>query len=270
VTGPVFRRDLYQGTAGYYDRCRLPYPGALTDDLAHRSGADGTGRLLDLACGTGQVCFTLLDRFAEVWAVDQEPEMIAVVRDKARAAGLAHVRAVAAPAEGLAAPEASFDLVTIGNAFHRLPRDAVAAGVFRWLRPGGLLALVWSRPPWDGQQPWQRALARTMDRWQARAGAGDRIPAGYEQDRRERPDQVILAAAGFETAGAYQFPARHEWTPEALAGFALSTSVLSAAALGTMAAGFGDDLRRELHACEPSGRLPQTIDFAYNLARRPA
>ena len=48
VTGPVFRRDLYQGTAGYYDRFRLPYPQALTDDLAHRSGADGTGRLLDL------------------------------------------------------------------------------------------------------------------------------------------------------------------------------------------------------------------------------
>ena len=269
MTGPVFRRDLYQGTARYYDRFRLPYPDALTDDLAHRTGADGTGRLLDLACGTGQVCFALRGRFAEVWAVDQEPEMIAVVRDKARAAGLAHVRAEAAPAEGLTAPEASFDLVTIGNAFHRLPRDAVAARVFGWLRPGGFLALVWSRPPWDGQQPWQQALARTMDRWQARAGAGDRIPAGYEQDRRERPDPVVLAAAGFETAGAYQFPARHEWTPEALTGFALSTSVLSAAALGRMAAGFGDDLRRELHACVPSGRLPQTIDFAYILARRP-
>jgi ubiquinone/menaquinone biosynthesis C-methylase UbiE len=269
MTGPVFRRDLYQGTAGYYDRFRLPYPRALTDDLAHRSGADGTGRLLDLACGTGQVCFALHDRFAEAWAVDQEAEMIAVVRDKARVAGLPHVRALAAPAEGLSAPDASFDLVTIGNAFHRLPRDAVAARVFRWLRPGGFLALVWSSPPWDGQQPWQRALARTMDRWRARADASDRIPAGYEQDRRERPDVVILAEAGFEIAGRYRFPAVHEWTPETLTGFVLSTSVLSPAALGGLTAGFGDDLRRELHVCAPSGRLPQAIDYAYDLARRP-
>jgi hypothetical protein len=108
-----------------------------------------------------------------------------------------------------------------------------------------------------------------MDRWQARAGAADRVPAGYEQDRRERPDLAILAQAGFEIAGAYRFPARHEWTPEALTGFALSTSVLSPAALGGLVAGFGDDLRRELHACAPSGRLPQTIGYAYDLARRP-
>jgi len=269
VTGPVFRRDLYQGTAGYHDRFRLPYPQALTGDLAHRSGADGTGRLLDLACGTGLVCFALHDRFAEVWAVDQGPEMIAVVRDKARAAGLPHIRALAAPAEDLSAPGASFDLVTIGNAFHRLPRDAVAARAFRWLRPGGFLALVWGNSPWDGPQPWQQALARTMDRWQARAGAHDRIPAGYGQDRRDRPDLGILREAGFEIAGAYRFPAVHEWTPEALTGFALSTSVLSPAALGGMMADFGDDLRRELRASAPSGRLPQTIDYAYDLARRP-
>ena len=269
VTGPVFRRDLYRGTADYYDRFRLPYPQALTEDLAHRSGADGTGRLLDLACGTGQVCFALHVRFAEVWAVDQEPEMAARVRDKARAAGLPHVRALAASAEDLSAPGASFDLVTIGNAFHRQPRDAVAVRAFGWLRPGGFLALIWGSSPWNGPQPWQRALARAMDRWQARAGARDRVPAGYGQDRREHPDPVILAAAGFEIAGRYRFPAVHEWTPETLTGFALSTSVLSPAVLGGMVADFGDDLRRELRACAASGRWPQTIDYAYDLARRP-
>jgi hypothetical protein len=52
-------------------------------------------------------------------------------------------------------------------------------------------------------------------------------------------------------------------------GFVLSTAVLSAAALGGMTADFGDDPRRELLACEPSGRLRQTIGFAYDLARRP-
>jgi hypothetical protein len=68
-----FAPDLYQGTAGYYDRCRLSHPAALTGDLLRRtraSGTSGRGRLLDLACGTGQLAFALRDRFAEAWAVD--------------------------------------------------------------------------------------------------------------------------------------------------------------------------------------------------------
>jgi SAM-dependent methyltransferase len=59
MADPEFRRDLYRGTARDYDRFRVPYPQALIDDLAGRSGADGQGRLLDLACGTGQVTFAL-------------------------------------------------------------------------------------------------------------------------------------------------------------------------------------------------------------------
>ena len=49
-----FAPDLYRGTAGYYDRFRLPYPDALTADLTRRTAPSGRGRLLDLACGTGQ------------------------------------------------------------------------------------------------------------------------------------------------------------------------------------------------------------------------
>jgi SAM-dependent methyltransferase len=59
--GLEFRRDLFRGTAGYYDRFRAPYPQALIDDLAGRpgpgAGPGGAGRLLDLACGTGQLSF---------------------------------------------------------------------------------------------------------------------------------------------------------------------------------------------------------------------
>jgi SAM-dependent methyltransferases related to tRNA (uracil-5-)-methyltransferase len=73
---PEFRRDLYRGTAPFYDRFRLPYPAVLLEDLCRRASVSGTGRLLDLACGPGTVTFALSDQFAEVWAVDQEPEAI--------------------------------------------------------------------------------------------------------------------------------------------------------------------------------------------------
>jgi SAM-dependent methyltransferase len=82
-----FAPDLYRGTAAYYDEFRLPYPATLISDLTCRASPWGRGRLLDLACGTGQLAFALCDSFAEVWAVDQEPDMVEVVAAKAGALG---------------------------------------------------------------------------------------------------------------------------------------------------------------------------------------
>jgi SAM-dependent methyltransferase len=266
-----FRRDLYRGTASYYDRFRVPYPKVLFDDLLERLPAADRGMLLDLACGTGQITFALHDRFAEVWAADQEPEMTDMVRQKAAAAGIANIRVLTATAEDLPAPAASFDLVAIGNAFHRLPRAAVAASALRWLRPGTFLTLLFSGiNPWEGEAPWQRAMASVVTHWRSKAADGDRIPPGYERDRQERPDLAVLQQAGFEVIGAYQFLTVHAWTVETLTGYAFSTSVLSRAALGGDAPGFEADLRRELGPFASAGALRQTIDFNYMLARRPA
>lgn len=267
MADPEFRRDLFRGTAPFYDRFRVPYPRGLIDDLAERAGEGG--RLLDLACGTGQLTFALHDRYDEVWAVDQEPEMVAVVREKALTAGIGTIRPLAAAAEDLQAAEDSFDLVVIGNAFHRLPRERVAANVRRWLRPGRCLALVWGESPWAGEEPWQRTLAATMKRWRARAGGEGRVPAGYDEYRRERPDLAILEQAGFDVIGAHQFLAGHDWTPRTLAGFLFSTSVLSRPALGDLAPAFEEDLRREMLGCVPAGRWRQVVSFGYQLARRP-
>lgn len=265
-----FRRDLYRGTARDYDRFRVPYPQALTDDLLERVAPGGSSRLLDLACGTGQISFATCGRFAEVWAVDQEPDMTGVVREKAARAGIGNIRVLTSSAEHLTAPEGFFDLVAIGNAFHRLPRRVAAASSLRWLRPGRFLALLYSGVnPWQGDAPWQRAMAGVVDHWMTRSGGHDRIPPGYERDRRERPDPAVLREAGFEVLAGHQFPTGHAWTTETLTGLVFSTSVLSRAALGGHAGDLAADLRRELRGHESQGALLQTIGFAYELARRP-
>jgi SAM-dependent methyltransferase len=270
MADPVFERNLFRGTADYYEKFRLPYPRPLIDDLARRTGADGTGTLLDLGCGTGQICFPLRDRFARVWAVDQEPDMTALVCQKAEASGnAARFRVLTCAAEELDAPAAGFDLVTMGNAFHRMQRDAIAANVLRWLRPGGYLALLWGGGPTDGTAPWQQALRDAGERWRHRAGIMDRVPPGWEAAREARPDAVILREAGFEMAGRYEFGFSHEWTADEVAGHAFSTSVLSEAALGDLAPEFAAELRRVLLAAEPSGRFRQDSTFDYELARRP-
>jgi ubiquinone/menaquinone biosynthesis C-methylase UbiE len=264
----MFRVDLYRGTAPYYDRYRLPYPRPLVDDLVDRVNARGDGRLLDLACGTGQVTFPLASHFADVWAIDQEPETVAFARDKARDAGVANVRWIAGRAEDVD-PAESFDVVTVGTAFHRLPRRRVAALAMRWLRPGGHLALLWSSTPADGSAPWQQEFRDCFARWITIAGATERLPAGLEQELADHPHARILREAGFDAIERREFVEPNDWDLASLAGYVYSTSVLSLAALGERSVDFEADLEQRLLAIEPSGRFRDDASYAYDLARNP-
>jgi SAM-dependent methyltransferase len=266
VADPRFRADLYQGVAEAYDAYRPAYPPDLIASLATRTDADGTGRLLDLACGTGQVAFALAGRFAEVWLADQEPDMIAVAKRKA-ANETGRFRFLTGAAENLELSPAAFDLVTIGNAFHRLPRDIVAVNVRRWLRPGGHLALLWGGPPNFGDQPWQQTLQAVMHRWHDRNGADPRIPAGYDEARHARPDLELLAAAGFEIVATFEATVGHAWTIDQIVGYVASTSILSPAALGDDADDFDAELRDALRSCQRDELYLQNLTFSCQLAR---
>lgn len=266
---PRFAADLYQGTAGHYDRYRLPYPEAMIAHLAERARVSGDGRLLDLACGTGQLAFPLRQWFSEVWAVDREPDMVHMVRAKAEALGAENIRPVVADAETLDARPGYFELAVIGNAFHRLDRDLVAARLLGWLRPGGCVALCWSLAPQLGGEEWQRALAATLDRWQAALGVTGRVPANWDEPRRLRPHHQVLADAGFAVAGHQEFAVEHRWRLPELAGFIRSTSFLPAAVLGDQGAAFDADLEAALGPFAADGAFTETVSFAYDLARKP-
>jgi ubiquinone/menaquinone biosynthesis C-methylase UbiE len=265
----VFQPDLYRGVASQYDRSRLGYPGPMIDDLASRAGLTGRGRLLDLACGTGQITFAMRDRFAACWAVDQEPDMVELVRRRAAASGMPGVTAIVSRVEACALPADSFELVAVGNALHRLDRPTVAAKVFRWLEPGRCLALLWSSSPWTGTADWQSAMAEALDDWMGEMGERDRIPTGWDRVRDEHPDEEVLQQTGFVVLGTFAFPTLHAWTADELIGFVYSTSFLPRAVLADRAAAFEEDLRGRLGVVDPNQRFSETIDFSYQLARRP-
>jgi ubiquinone/menaquinone biosynthesis C-methylase UbiE len=264
----IFRTDLYQGTAAFYDRYRPPYPDALIADLVERAHMHGDTRLLDLACGTGQVSLPLAAHCAEVLAVDQEPETVAFARDKATRAGVDNVEWVTGRAEDIA-PGARFDLVTIGTAFHRLERRRVAARVMQWLPAGGQFALLWSGNPFDGPAPWQRELFDFYSRWIEIAGAHDRLPARLREELDHHPHVEILRVAGFEIVGRYEFVEPCDWDLESIAGYVYSTSLLPVSVLGDRRAELEADLADRLLAIEPSGRFRDEASYAYDLARRP-
>ncbi|MEQ1507792.1 MAG: class I SAM-dependent methyltransferase [Myxococcota bacterium] len=112
-------------------------------------------RVLDLACGTGDVTWMVapLAAPAEVVGSDINPDMMALAEPK-RPPGVTNVSFVAADATKLPFPDGSFDVVICAYAGRGFPSwDGVASEVFRVLRPGGrFLNLDFARPParwWD-------------------------------------------------------------------------------------------------------------------------
>ena len=264
-----FRSELYRGTASFYDQYRLPYPTELINDLASRTSLDGTGRFLDVACGTGQLAFALKPFVADVLGIDQEQDMVDCAREKALGRGLRNMRWASGRAEDFTAAE-PFDLVTIGNAFHRLQRGHVAERARQWLVPGGHLALVWSSGSQSGPAPWQSVLDDCAKEWAERVGENDRVPAGWEFELARKPHTAVLRAAGFDIVGRYDFADVHDWAVDELVGLLYSTSFFPRVALGDRVTAFEADLAQRLLALEPSGVFREEISAAYDLAIAPA
>ena len=267
---PNHPADLYSGTAEDYARYRPPYPEELLADLRLRAGTTGDGRLLDLACGPGRVALPLARYFREAWAVDQEPEMIEVGRARAERQGLTNIRWMVGPAEDVEAPPGSFELITIGEAFHRLDQRVIAERAMEWLAPGGYLATLGGFSLLRGQEPWHDVLRAVVRRYEEQ-GSGSQPPSERppSRPRGAEHDRQVLTAAGLRHVGTFEFPHPHVWTLDSILGNLRSTARFSRRVLGDDAQCFDADVRRALLAHESSGRYPETLRFGYSLFRTP-
>jgi len=121
-------------------------PGEVVEALAIRAGE----HVADVGAGTGFFALPFAAAAgASGWvaAVDLQPEMLALLRDKPAQPGSAVIAPVLGTAlkTGLATGE--FDLVFLGNVWHELDDlDAVITEAKRLLRPGGRIAILDWRP----------------------------------------------------------------------------------------------------------------------------
>jgi len=260
---PNLAADAFAGTAEYYLRYRSPYPPAMLDDLCARAGVTGDGRLLDLACGPGRIALDLAPRFAEVLALDLEPQMIAVGKAEAERRGLGNVRWQVGRAEELAAPAGAFELITIGEAFHRLDQPLIARRCCEWLASGACLATMDGEGAIVGPHPWQKAAREVVRRFVRHQSPGEGPPS---RDKRED----VLRQTGFVDVAVYDFTVPHDWSVRSIIGHIYSTSYGSRAQLGDRVAAFEAELTAALIACEPGGRFRHAETFGYTFARKPA
>ncbi|HPG00937.1 MAG TPA: class I SAM-dependent methyltransferase [Kiritimatiellia bacterium] len=113
-------------------------PTAPENKLILRRMGDLRGRrLLDVGAGLGESSVYFALQGAEVTATDISPGMVDFAKRLAQHHGTS-ISGVVCPAEQLAVPDASFDLVYVANSIHHMPdKDRFFREVSRVLKPGG-------------------------------------------------------------------------------------------------------------------------------------
>lgn len=134
---------LYEGSAPYYRRGRLPYSPRLARSVADALELDGRGRLIDIGTGPGIVALELSPYFEEVVGIDADVAMVGEAERESRERGISNVTWRNLRGEELPAGLGSFRVATFAQSFHWMKRELVAPIVRDMLDPGrGRLVLV--------------------------------------------------------------------------------------------------------------------------------
>ncbi len=255
-------RTLFGGSARYYRAGRFPYPTDLATAFREELGLDGSGRLLDVGCGTGEIALLLAPLYHEVVGLDADEDMVAEARAEARRQGQGNTTWVHARAEELPLDLGTFRTATFAQSFHWMDRPRVAATVFEMLEPGGAWVHVDTKTHRGAAsdkrlshpEPPRRELEGLVTRFLGpvkRAGQGT-LPGGTPGGESE-----IMVAAG------YAGPRRRvvdsgrvfERSDDEIVASIFSVTSSAPHLFGPRLAEFERDLRQLLRRVSPDGRF---------------
>ena len=242
------RGGLVTGTAWHYARYRPGYPQVFFDDLVQRFHLDGTGRLLDLGCGTGQLTLPLAEHVTDAVGMDPEPEMLAEAALQAHAAHVANATWVQGNSADVPGEFGRFRLVTMGRSFHWIDREQILTALDRMVDEVGGLVIANDSFLVRPTTTWQRAI----EDLQRRFLPPDQQPGKMTGSDAHQPHEEILARSPFAHVHRLVYEFDRPWTLEQAIGYLYSTSLPLRQLLGDQRTDF--EKRSPAH-CSRSTRM---------------
>ncbi len=175
------------------------YPAAVFDDIVSLGRVPGTGRVLEIGCGTGQATLPLAERGLAVVGLELGQQLAGLARRKL--AAFSNARIVNEPFESWE-PDGEYDAVVSFTAFHWIDPEVRFAKSAAVLRSGGALAVVQPHTVLNDDRFW----IESQEDYDAVVPSPDNRPP-------KRPDEVEDLSAEIEVSGVFRNVAatRHLW-----------------------------------------------------------
>lgn len=203
---PDRRPGSFDAAALDYDTFRRPYPPEVVELLASAGGLTEGARVLEIACGTGQLSVDLAKRGCELMALEMGLHLARLARRNL--APFPNCRVDVSKFEDWPLPDVSFDAVVCASAFHWLDPGVRFAKSADALRRGGVLVIlhvhhVRGGTPgfFDGSQPYFLKWGLSVDP-SFEPPAATSLPPAY-------PELELLAELGRVERHRLEIPRSH-------------------------------------------------------------
>ncbi len=218
MPGDVINFFVHRSAARRYAAARPYFHPLVIARIVSVTGVLRFGRALDVACGTGQSAQALGEIAEVIEAIDISPEMIGQAKPNRR------IHYQVAPAESLPFEDASFDLATVGSAFHWFDQASFLREARRVLKPGAWLIVYASS--FSGEMVENGGFQnRTSDAYPKRFPAPPRHSLGLSEE--------LAAPHDFKLCGTEKFMHNETMSTEQFTGYLLTqTNVIGAVEKG--------------------------------------
>jgi ubiquinone/menaquinone biosynthesis C-methylase UbiE len=261
--------NFFHGKAESYAKFRPKFPLELFLLLEEKLGLNVNAKksqLLDLGCGTGHLTIPLSKYFSKTVAVDPAPDMLECAKKIAAENGCVNIEFLEGYAEDLPSSFATFDLISIANAFHWMKEDVVVPWILQHLNPNGALLLIGSYKSFfeDAKTAWHKALVEATERW---FGEQKSKVIGNYNNYKESWEQLLQKYV-FSEIKNYKVAETRLWNINSILGYLSSISFIPSVEADERIKLFKNELRESLLKLNNDGEFFENHEISVLIARK--
>ncbi len=253
------RDGIFSNTSWFYARYRPGYPDKVFEILRDYFSLNGSQKVLDLGCGTGQIALKIAPLVNEILAVDPQDGMLQEGISLSDKSGIGNVRWHKGDSTIMASLLAEYgmiDLAIIARAFHWMDRKQVLSDLYEFIKSGGGVAIIGDSPLGRARPRWWQVIDEVVKHW-----LGEERKAGtkgtYKHPTKRHED--VLGESPFHELIVETVCQERCWDIEKIIGYLYSTSYCSLPLIGDNRQSFEKHLTRRLMELNPRGEFYEDV-----------